>query len=305
MNYPLVSVVLPTYNRAGLLARSIGSVLAQSVRDLELVVVDDGSRDNTRDVVAAFGDPRIRYVHRSNGGVAAARNTGVSAARGKYLAFQDSDDEWLLDKLERQLATLESTDGSAMCVCGMMRIMGSRRIGQRIFSYPRAPSDWKSGLDHRRVIRSAVAYTQSWLVPRQSVLDVGGFREDLSIWDDWELLIRLSMRLDIRLMKEPLVISERMEDSLSLDTNRFLHDMELILRDYSRHLQQFPDEHAHLYYLHALRFFRAGQSHAARTAIRCSLRYAPVKIASWKLALRILAGVRARSAMRSRITDDQ
>lgn len=303
MSTPLVSVVLPTYNRAPLLRRSIGSVLRQSFSDLELVVVDDGSRDNTEEVVSAFNDPRVRYLPRPNGGVAAARNTGVQAARGRYLAFQDSDDEWLLDKLERQLAALPPGDEAAMCVCGMLRIMGARGGAQGVLGYPRAPADWDSGLDHRGVLRSAVAYTQSWLVPRLALLEAGGFREDFRIWDDWELLIRLSQRLKLYLVKDPLVLSERVADSISLDAGRFLHDMDLLLRDYRQHLQQFPDEHAHLYYLHAQRFFRTGQLPAARAALKQALRLAPLRPAPWKLALRMLGGARARPA-RSAAADD-
>ena len=288
MNTPLVSVVLPTYNRANLLERSIGSVLRQSVSDLELLVVDDGSDDDTRDVVAAMDDGRIRYLRRENGGVAAARNTGIWAARGRYLAFQDSDDEWLLGKLERQLATLGPQLGDSMCVCGLIRIMGERPTGQKIFGYPRVLSDWANDLDHRGVLASAVAYTQSWLVPRRAVLDAGGFREDFLVWEDWELLIRLSMKLKIHATVEPLVVSERMHDSLSNNSDHFSHGMVKLLGQYHHHLQHFPTEHAHLLYLHARRFFRAGRVDLARNALIESLRYAPLSSESWKLVARIL-----------------
>src|ERR1043166_1854397 len=115
---PLVSVVLPTYNRAHTLARAVRSVLAQSHRHLEIVVVDDGSTDATVALVQklALEDPRVRLVQQANRGPAAARNTGVRQARGEFVAFQDSDDEWLVEKLERQLAALERSPGSAMCV---------------------------------------------------------------------------------------------------------------------------------------------------------------------------------------------
>jgi glycosyltransferase involved in cell wall biosynthesis len=93
---PKVSVIIPTYNRAEYLGRSIQSVLNQTYQDFELIIVDDGSTDNTRDIVAQFHDKRLNYIrHETNLGVAAARNSGVRAARGIYLAFQDSDDEWL------------------------------------------------------------------------------------------------------------------------------------------------------------------------------------------------------------------
>src|SRR4051812_4583959 len=102
---PSVSVVLPTYNRASVLQRSIKSVLAQSFGDLELIVVDDGSTENIRSVASAFRDPRVIYIriHHSRG-AGAARNEGIRRARAEWIAFQDSDDEWLATKLEKQVA---------------------------------------------------------------------------------------------------------------------------------------------------------------------------------------------------------
>lgn len=288
MNAPLVSVILPTYNRAAYLPRSIGSVLGQSFADFELVVVDDGSSDDTREVVSRFADSRIRYVPRErNGGVAAARNTGVQAARGRYLAFQDSDDEWLLEKLERQMALLAPDDESSMCVCGLMRLLGTRTY-QRVHGYPRAASDWARGLDHTGVLGSAVSYTQTWLVPRRSVVEAGGFNESLRIWDDWELLIRLSTRLNIRLIQEPLVLSERITDSLSIDTERFLHDMAIILRTHEKKLSEHPRARARLHHLHAQRLWRAGRTADALRILVHSLKRSPRSAATWWLLLRVL-----------------
>ncbi len=106
---PEVSIIIPAFNRAGSLKKSIPSVLAQSFRDWELIVVDDCSRDDTAAVVASFQDSRIRLITQSqNGGAARARNTGVEAALGTWIAFLDSDDAWMPDKLAQQLPALES-----------------------------------------------------------------------------------------------------------------------------------------------------------------------------------------------------
>lgn len=102
----LVSVVIPTYNRDGLIRAAIDSVLAQTYQSVEIIVVDDGSRDRTREVVEAYGHP-VRYVYKENGGVAAARNTGFRHARGEFIALLDSDDEWMPWKLEAQIRILE------------------------------------------------------------------------------------------------------------------------------------------------------------------------------------------------------
>ena len=111
---PLVSVVMPVYNAAATMERSIDSVLAQSHREVELILVNDGSRDGSAAIMDAYAkrDPRVVAVHQANGGVAAARNRGLQEARGTHVAFLDSDDWWHPDKLSRQLATLESRDAA-------------------------------------------------------------------------------------------------------------------------------------------------------------------------------------------------
>src|SRR5262245_39908172 len=102
---PNVSVVIPSYNSAAYLPAAIDSVLAQTARDLEVIVVDDGSTDDTPDVVARYGPP-VRGIRQANAGVAAARNRGIAEARGRYIAFLDADDTWEPVKLERQLGEL-------------------------------------------------------------------------------------------------------------------------------------------------------------------------------------------------------
>ena len=92
---PKVSVVIPTFNRADTIGDSIKSVLEQTFKDFEVIVVDDGSTDGTESVVAAFGDSRIKYIMQDNAGACAARNNGIRHANGEYIAFQDSDDYWM------------------------------------------------------------------------------------------------------------------------------------------------------------------------------------------------------------------
>jgi len=108
-NKPAVSIIIQTYNRRQSIGRSIKSVLNQTYRDFELIIVDDGSTDNTKELVADFNDERIKYVrHEENKGEAAARNTGIKAARYDYIVYQDSDDKWLPEKLARQIELLEN-----------------------------------------------------------------------------------------------------------------------------------------------------------------------------------------------------
>jgi glycosyltransferase involved in cell wall biosynthesis len=126
---PLVSVVVPCHDRAHVIARAVRSALRQTVDDLEVLVVDDGSTDGTEGAVAALADPRVRFIRRDQqGGGSAARNTGIASSTGRYIAFLDSDDEWRPEKLERQLPYL--ADQPALGVCGFVRVQrGSRRTG--------------------------------------------------------------------------------------------------------------------------------------------------------------------------------
>ena len=116
---PLVSVVIPTYNRAGVICRTIDNVLAQTYRNTEIIVVDDGSTDDTQAKLRSYGG-RIRVIAQSNAGPAAARNRGIEAATGDLIAFQDSDDLWLPNKLERQAAAADKGGGGS-CVLSVQR----------------------------------------------------------------------------------------------------------------------------------------------------------------------------------------
>jgi len=131
---PFFSVVIPTYNRASVIGRAIGSVLSQTCQDFEVIVVDDGSSDDTAAMVAAFADPRIRYIRQDNRGGGAARNAGIDAAIGRFVAPLDSDDEFLPQHLERMKRVLENTAN----VVGYARIVVDRGNGRTLVKPPRA-----------------------------------------------------------------------------------------------------------------------------------------------------------------------
>lgn len=117
---PLVSVVIPTYNREKVVLTAVDSALNQSYRNLEVIVIDDGSTDNTREALAKYGD-RIRYYYQSNQGVSAARNHAINVANGKYIAFLDSDDEWFPNKIEKQIEYLEANPDLSFVACLSMK----------------------------------------------------------------------------------------------------------------------------------------------------------------------------------------
>jgi glycosyltransferase involved in cell wall biosynthesis len=201
---PAVSVVLPTYNRAALLGRSIRSVLGQSYQDFELIVIDDGSTDETSAIVEGFGDRRIKYLPLPrNTGAGAARNVGIRAARGEFLAFQDSDDEWLPSKLSRQMSAFECGPGRLGMVYSDMQLI-LRDGTANYFAAPSVLSD--------RLINPATRFyevhnlgIQSAVIKREYLDEAGHFNEDLPAFEDLEMFIRLSRLCDFQHLREPLV----------------------------------------------------------------------------------------------------
>ena len=196
MSQPLVSIVIPSYNRAHLLGRSLTSLLAQSEPRFEVLVMDDASQDDTAAVVRGFGDERIRYhrLHR-NRGPGGARNAGVEAARAELLAFQDSDDEWLPEKLERQLALLASGGPQTGVVyCDMLRVHADGATASPHCSPLLERGRW---IDPQTGFYAPYGLgIQSCLMRRAAFEDAGGFVEDLRCFEDLELFLRLLLRWD-------------------------------------------------------------------------------------------------------------
>ena len=198
----MVSVILPTYNRAELLPRSIQSVLNQTYDDFELIVVDDGSEDDTASVMKRFSDERIRYLRLSrNLGVSGAQNAGLAEACGACLAFQGSDDEWHNEKLERQLHALESHPEATVAYSDMYRVCADGRV-----LYLRSPTIVRGTLidPQTRFWQTYMLAMQAVLIRRARLGDVY-FDERLVMFEDLDLNLRLAQHHDYFHLKEPLV----------------------------------------------------------------------------------------------------
>jgi glycosyltransferase involved in cell wall biosynthesis len=193
-NAPLVSVVIPTSNRANLLKRALESVLSQTYRKLEILVIDDASRDNTRAVVEAFKDDRIRYLrHDINLGGSAARNSGIRAAKGHFIAFLDDDDEWVPEKTQKQL-TMFSRFDAVLCTC---------------YKNGRSMGKWFA----REIVRLEDLRRNPYsvggtgvLMAKSKILKNLLFDESLPLYQDWDLFIRLAHRCDIGYLNAPLLV---------------------------------------------------------------------------------------------------
>ncbi|MBT8068745.1 MAG: glycosyltransferase [Gammaproteobacteria bacterium] len=233
---PAVSVVIPVYNRADSITGAVNSVVNQTFRDCEIIIVDDGSTDNTRTVVESLIDDRVRYVrHDMNKGANAARNTGVKLARGRYIAFQDSDDRWRSDKLERQVAACSSSNAK-VCFCAFNRHVGdaSKKIPKDSYRVPSGLSDLQ-----QTVLRGSFISCQTLFVDRELILSLEGFDESLPRLQDWELCLRLAQATPFYFLDEILVDVNLSHDSISRDLSKYIRAAEMIL---GRHRELFTSD---------------------------------------------------------------
>jgi glycosyltransferase involved in cell wall biosynthesis len=196
---PQVSVIIPTYNRADLVQQALASVKAQTYRDFEIVVVDDGGTDGAFEALAACREIRV-LRHAGRRGVSAARNTGIIAARGKWLAFLDSDDLWLPDKLARQIAYLEARPDLRLCQTGETWVRRGVRVNKPLSHRQMGGWIFLPSLTRCMISPSAV------MLDRRLVSDHGGFDETLPAAEDYDLWLRLTWRYEVGLVDEPLVI---------------------------------------------------------------------------------------------------
>lgn len=195
---PLVSVVIPTYNRDDLVRKAIDSVLAQTHRDYEIVVIDDGSTDRTRDRLGEYGEA-VRYFYQQRRGISAARNAGIERSRGDLIALLDSDDYWIPEKLERQVALFGEHPeyGLVASACGSIEQDGTFRERGRT-----GRSGWVlEDLFARNYIR-----TSSVVVRKACIEKVGGFDESLEECEDYDLFLRVAAEYPIGFIDDPLAV---------------------------------------------------------------------------------------------------
>jgi glycosyltransferase involved in cell wall biosynthesis len=286
---PRVSVVLPTYNRAGLLQRAIASVLGQSYRNFELLVVDDASEDGTPELLAGIADPRLRVLRQAQRrGAAHARNVGIRAARGGLIAFQDSDDEWLVCKLEQQLALLDASPPQVGWIGGTYLV----EAGDRIYSV-RSPSLIAGeGYDDELLVGEPFV-TPTWLVRRELLEAAGLFDEHMPCLEDWDLIFKLAGNCHFRAVKDHILLRHGSADGLYANIPRRVQGLEVMLNRHRDRWLSGPSRYAawctELGRLHGT----LGQPDAARRWLKEGLRYrsgvrAAILLASTYLHARFL-----------------
>ena len=194
-----VSVVIPTFNRTSVISRALESVFLQTRAPDEILVVDDGSTDDTAEHVRAEF-PGVRLIEQENRGVSAARNAGIRAATGTWIALLDSDDEWLADKLDRQLQAVTTEIDTVLCHTDEIWIRRGRRVN------PMKKHRKHGGHIFEHCLRLCVISPSSVLMHRRLFETVGGFDEDLPACEDYDLWLRVTARFPVLFIDEPLIV---------------------------------------------------------------------------------------------------
>ncbi len=197
---PKVSVIIPTYNRLPMLKEAVDSVLAQDVEDMELIVVDDGSTDGTADEIKRYGGRVKLFQHAVNKGVSAARNKGILHARGKYIAFLDSDDLWVKGKLKIQVTFLDDNPHYPLCYTDEIWIRKGKRVN------PMLKHAKYSGWIFEKCLPLCIISPSSVMIKRTLFSRVGLFDEALPVCEDYDFWLRISARFPIFFIDRKLII---------------------------------------------------------------------------------------------------
>lgn len=230
---PLVSVIIPTYNRAHTISRAIDSVLNQTYKNIELIIVDDASTDNTGEVIKRIKDERVLFFKNNiNKGAPAVRNTGLTMAKGEFIAFQDSDDEWIPEKLAIQMDIFEKLPP----IFGVVFSSFIFHKNNKVFYIPDNKEKIKEGNMHKSLLSWNFITLQASVIRKQCFESVGVFDERLPRLQDWEFFIRVSKCFNIKFIDRPLLNVYLQKNSISTSKTSLICALQIILE---KHYQDF------------------------------------------------------------------
>ncbi len=232
MTNPQVSVIIPTYNNAQYLSQAIKSILNQTYQASEIIVIDDGSTDETTEVVQSF-NKNIQYIRQENKGPASARNTGLKIAKGKYVVFLDADDELLPDKLSFQINFLEENPSIDLVYSNGYRFREDKEGNQIIVSLQKTneifiPEKENENYINRLIVKN-IFPIHAAMTKITCINEVGGFDESLTACEDWDLWFRISEKCSFQYMNEYLFKYRDSENSNSADTRRNSNEVESVM----------------------------------------------------------------------------
>jgi glycosyltransferase involved in cell wall biosynthesis len=229
---PLVSVIIPTYNRKILLERAVNSVLKQTFTDYELIIVDDASQDNTGDssFLKEHGQKLFYHYFPTHRGVSAARNFGVQKSRGAWMAFLDSDDQWIPKKLEKQCAWLAAHPEFLICQTQEIWVRNGVRVN------PPKTHAKIHGLQFKENLERCMITPSSVMIEKKLFLETGGFSEDFPACEDYDLWLRITRDFQVGLIDELLLIrygghADQLSSTTPMLDKFRIQSMESILKD--------------------------------------------------------------------------
>ena len=235
----LISIVIPTHNRSDLLQRALDSVLNQTYGDFEIIVVSDGSTDNTDEIMANYQDERINYIsyHPSRGGNV-ARNTGIKAAKYDYIAFLDDDDEWHPTKLQKQLNVFNENENVGLVYTGVNTIYVDEQV-----SYYSIP-DKTGNLSKDILLSNSIGTTSTVMVKKEILNETGYFDEKLKAQQDYDLWIRVCQKTEIGAVKEACVKYSNYPgtNQISQQLDKYIESMSYIQEKYKTLFSKFTDK---------------------------------------------------------------
>jgi len=277
---PKVSVIIPTHNRAESLRAAITSVLNQTFHDFEIVIVDDASKDHTREVITNFNDVRIKVIHNPfSKGDAGARNVGVMNSNGEYIAFLEDDDEWLPEKLQIQINLLDNSPSEVGGICtGRFTIKEADR---------RAFSVWNPEIND--LSKENFITTSSILLKKECFEKCGLFDESMPTSSDYDMWIRISKKYAFKSVNMPLMKYYIHDNSLSFNYEKMIRGVEILLKKYSDFFKYSSKEYSNIYLQLGVLYCYKGEVQKGRKAFVNAIKIYPFEIRNYfNLALSLL-----------------
>ena len=233
----LVSVIIPTYNRETTLKRAILSVIHQTYTDWELIIVDDGSTDGTEALVRSFISEKIHYIKSEvNQGVCKTRNIGIKHAKGEYIALLDSDDEWVADKLEKQLAQMQQK-GTKVVYCRFSRMYENDNEKISIIPPIERKENLEGDLFYELLLGNFIG-APTMVIAKDVLEEVGGFNEELMNLEDYELILRIAKEFYIAFTDEVLVHTYAQNDGINTNIYYAFFSKKYLLELYREEYQR-------------------------------------------------------------------
>jgi len=302
---PQVSVIIPTYNYGRFIERAIQSVINQTYKDFEVIVVDDGSTDNTENIIKNIPDKRIKYLrHTKNLGGNAARNTGLRASSGNYIAFLDSDDEWLPEKLEKQLKLFKESSEQVGLIYSGVNVIDLTGCSPSLKLFPKARGDIFTLLLEGNCITGGGS---SYVIKKECSENIGFFDETLPSGQEWEFHIRVSKIYAVDFIDECLVNYYVHNANTASNPERIIRGYELIFSAHHDDYVKYPSIYALQYYRLGIRccnlgFMKRGRGHFYRAFRYATSTDTAIKAKSVIQITLSFAGFSIYSAVKKKIT---